>query len=69
MMNSPVVITFYYNDNLDLSNHATMAKMIEDALKGVIIEDDSRKYVKGIEHYFHGEDFIRVVVREVDTIG
>lgn len=69
MMNSPVVITFYYNDSLDLSNHAAMAKMIEDALKGIIIEDDSRKYVKGIEHYFHGEDFIRVVVREVDTIG
>jgi hypothetical protein len=64
MLRSPVVITFYYNDNLDLSNHAAMAKMIEDALKGVIIEDDSRKHVKGIEHYFHGEDFIRVVIKE-----
>ena len=64
MLRSPVVITFYYNDNLDLSNHACIAKMIEDALKGVIIEDDSRKHVKGIEHYFHGEDFIRVVIKE-----
>lgn len=63
---SPVVISFYWNDNLDLSNHACMAKMIEDALKGVILEDDSRKHVKGIEHYFHGEDFIRVVVREIE---
>lgn len=69
ILRSPVVITFYYNDNLDLSNHACMAKMIEDALKGIIIEDDSRKHVKGIEHYFHGEDFIRVIVREVDNIG
>ncbi len=69
MLRSPVVITFYYNDNLDLSNHACIAKMIEDALKGLIIEDDSGKHVRGIEHYFHGEDFIRVVVREVDTIG
>jgi hypothetical protein len=69
MLRSPVVITFYYNDNLDLSNLACIAKMIEDALKGLIIEDDSGKHVKGIEHYFHGEDFIRVVVREVDTIG
>lgn len=68
-LRSPMVITFYWNDNLDLSNHAVMAKMIEDALKGVIIEDDSRKHVKGIEHYFHGEDFIRVIVREVDNIG
>ena len=64
-----VIITFYWNSRLDIGNNAAMAKMIEDALKGVIIEDDSRKYVKGIEHYFHGEDFIRVVVREVDTIG
>jgi hypothetical protein len=68
-LRSPVVITFYWNDNLDLSNHACMAKMIEDALKGIIIEDDSRKHVKGIEHYFHGEDFIRIVVKEVDNIG
>ena len=64
ILRSPVVISFYWNDNLDLSNHAAMAKMIEDALKGVIIEDDSRKHVKGIEHYFHGEDFIRVVIKE-----
>ncbi len=69
MLNSPVVITFYWNDNLDLSNHSCMAKMIEDALKGVIIEDDSRKHVKGIEHYFHSEDFIKVVVREVENSG
>ncbi len=68
ILRSPVVISFYWNDNLDLSNHACMAKMIEDALKGIIIEDDSRKHVKGIEHYFHGEDFIRVIVKEVDSI-
>ncbi|MBE6618390.1 MAG: hypothetical protein E7626_01235 [Ruminococcaceae bacterium] len=68
VLSSPVVITFYWNDNLDLSNHSCMAKMIEDALKGVIIEDDSRKHVKGIEHYFHGEDFIRVVVKEVESV-
>lgn len=64
LLRSPVVITFYYNDNLDLSNHACIAKMIEDALKGVIIEDDSRKHVKGIEHYFHGENFIKVIIKE-----
>ncbi len=66
-LTSPVVISFYWNDNLDLSNHACVAKMIEDALKGVIIEDDSRKHVKGIEHYFHEEDFIRVVIREINN--
>lgn len=60
-----VVITFYWNDRLDCSNHAAMAKMIEDAMCGRIIKDDSRRYVRGIEHYFHDEDVIRVVVREV----
>ena len=67
MLNSPVVITFYWNDNLDLSNHSCMAKMIEDAMKGVLVEDDSRKHVKGIEHYFHGADCIKVIVTEVSN--
>lgn len=61
----PVIITFYWNDNLDCSNHAVMAKMIEDAMKGRLINDDNRKWVKGIEHYFHDKDTIKVVVREI----
>lgn len=60
----PVVIRFFWNDRLDLSNHAMMAKMIEDALKGKVIVDDSRKYVKGISHAFHDKDSIVVVVEE-----
>ena len=59
-----VVISFYWNDRLDCSNHAAMGKMIEDAMRGVVIQDDNRKWVKGIEHYFHDEDYIRVVLRE-----
>lgn len=62
---NPVIITFYWNDNLDCSNHAVMAKMIEDAMKGRLINDDNRKWVKGIEHYFHDKDSIKVVVREI----
>ena len=30
--NKPVILTFYFNDGLDISNHAAMAKMIEDGL-------------------------------------
>lgn len=60
-----VILSFYWNDRLDCSNHAAMAKMIEDAMKGRLIQDDSRRFVKGIEHYFHDEDCIRIVVREV----
>ena len=59
-----VVISFYWNDRLDCSNHAAMGKMIEDAMRGVVIQDDNRKWVKCIEHYFHDEDYIRVVLRE-----
>ena len=62
---NPVVITFYWNDRLDCSNHAAMGKMIEDALKGTLIHDDNRACVRGVEHYFHDEDYIRVVLREV----
>lgn len=61
----PVEIHFYWNDNLDLSNHAVMAKMIEDALKGILIRDDSRAYVVVHSHHWHDGDFIGVGVKEV----
>ncbi len=62
---NPVIITFYWNDRLDCSNHAAMGKMIEDAMKGRTIKDDSPAWVRGIEHYFHDEDYIRVVITEI----
>lgn len=61
----PVELYFYWNDGLDLSNHAAMAKMIEDAMIGVIIKGDSRKYVVGIHHYFHDKNVIGVGIKEV----
>jgi hypothetical protein len=62
----PVVITFHWNDRLDLDNHAVMGKMIVDAMKGRLIQQDSRKWVKGVSHAFHDRgDFIWVEVREV----
>ena len=64
----PVLITFRWNDNLDLSNHAYIAKMIEDAMKGCIIKDDSKEYVHGICHYFHDEPYIAVTVCEIGDI-
>ena len=62
MAQTPVQISCYFNDGLDCSNHAAMVKMIEDALKGTVIQDDSPKYVKGIFMGFHNEPCIRVVV-------
>lgn len=62
----PVVITFLWNDNLDLDNHSMMAKMIVDALKPRIIANDSRKYVHGIEHYWHEHPYIKIIIQEVE---
>lgn len=64
---NPATITAYFNDNLDCSNHAAMFKMIEDGIKGLLIEDDSRKYVKGMLIYFHDKDYILVQVKEIEN--
>lgn len=64
MFTKPVIITFYFNDGLDISNHSAIAKMIEDGLKGIVIQDDNRKCVVGHEYYFHDRDTIRVKIRE-----
>ena len=45
----PVLIKMAFNSGLDVSNHAYLFKMIEDALvKCKLINDDTDKYVKSI---------------------
>lgn len=61
----PVVVTFWWNDRLDIDNHAVMGKFIVDAMKGRIIEDDTRRYLRGVCNYFHDEDYIKIEIREV----
>ena len=61
----PVIVRMYFNDHLDSSNHAMYFKFIEDGLVGRLIQNDSRRYVKGSEMYFHDEGYILVEVREV----
>lgn len=63
----PVIVIFRWNDRLDIDNHAVMGKMIVDAMKGRVIEDDNRRWVKGVCHYFHDENYIAVEVREVQA--
>lgn len=60
-----VVVTIYWNDRLDIDNHSVMGKMIVDGMKGRLLQNDSRRYLKGVEHYFHDEDYILVKVRKV----
>lgn len=61
----PVAVVFYWNDRLDIDNHAVMGKMIVDAMKGRVIVDDTRRWLHGVSHFFHDEDCIRVEVQEV----
>lgn len=61
----PVEISFLWNDRLDIDNHAVMGKMIVDAMKGRLINDDNRRWLKGIYHGFHDEDYILIQIREV----
>ena len=60
----PVIVTFRWNDRLDIDNHSVMGKYILDAMKGLVIEDDSRRWVRGVCHFFHDADYISVEVRE-----
>lgn len=61
----PVKITFFWNDNLDIDNHAYMGKLIADALKGRLITDDNRRFYRSVCHDFHDGDHIRVLMEEV----
>lgn len=65
LFEKPVKVKFYWNDRFDIDNHAYMGKMIVDALKGFIIKDDSRKYLKAVEHCFHEKDYILCEVTEI----
>lgn len=65
----PVIVTFYWNSRLDIDNNAIMGKMIVDAMKGRILQDDNRRFLRGVEHYFHDEEYIKVVVRTVNEEG
>lgn len=65
MAAGPVEVSFWWNDRLDIDNHAAMGKMILDALKGTAIADDSRKYVAAVHHWYHNEDYILMEVTEL----
>ena len=62
----PVEILLFWNDRLDVDNHSIMGKMIVDAMKGRLLQNDSKKWVRSVTHTFHERgDFIWVEVREV----
>lgn len=65
-LEKPVEILLFWNDRLDVDNHSIMGKMIVDAMKGRLLQNDSKKWVRSVTHTFHDRgDFIWVEVREV----
>lgn len=61
----PVVVHIFWNDKLDIDNHSIMGKMIVDAMKGRLLQNDSKKWLKGVAHEFHDRgDYIWVEVKE-----
>lgn len=59
----PVEVRFYWDDGLDVDNHAAMGKAFLDAMKGRLIHDDTRRWVKRVSHEFWSGGRIRVEVR------
>ena len=65
---NPVSIKMYFNSGLDVSNHAYLFKMIEDALvKCELINDDTDKYVKSIT--MEKQNAFKGVIVEVEEIS
>ena len=60
----PVSITMWWDDGLDIDNHAYMGKMIVDSLRGWLLTDDRRRYVKSVRHCFHDKGYILVEVTD-----
>ena len=60
-----VEILFRWDDGLDIDNHAALGKMITDALKGWVIQDDSPRWVRKITHEFWDGGKVEVEVREL----
>ena len=61
----PVEILLFWNDRLDVDTLSIMGKMIVDAMKGRLLQNDSKKWVRSVTHTFHDRgDFIWVEVRE-----
>lgn len=61
----PAEVLFFWDDGLDADNHAVLGKAILDAMKGRILQDDSRRWVRRVSHEFWDGEEILVEVKEV----
>lgn len=62
----PVRIDISYNSRMDCDNHGYLTKLIIDGMKGYLLKDDSKKYVKGVyQTYLEGKKIDYGVLVEV----
>lgn len=62
----PVTISYLFDDNLDISNHAAICKMIEDAIvRRGIIPNDTQKWVRGMFIGVNNKEQITVIIAPV----
>lgn len=63
-LEKPVEIRFYWDDGLDVDNHAVLGKVILDAMKKTVIENDDRRFVAKVSHEFWDGGEILVEVKK-----
>lgn len=68
MFREPVCVAIWYNSRLDIDNHGYLAKLIIDGMKGVLIKDDDRRYVKELCQGFYAGNTQCIIV-EVSEYG
>lgn len=56
----PVEVRFFWDDGLDIDNHAVIGKAVVDALKGVLLPDDNPRWFRRVSHEFWSGGAIRV---------
>lgn len=62
LLDYPVMVCFLWDDGLDADNHAIIGKAFVDAMRGYILRDDNRKWLKGVSHTFWDGGCIRVII-------
>lgn len=65
-VSKPVEIRFFWDDRMDVDNHAALGKAFVDAMKGYILPDDSPRWFRKVTHEFWDGGKIRVEVEELE---
>lgn len=67
LVEHPVGITFYWDDRLDVDNHAVLGKAFVDAMKGYILPDDNGRWFRRVSHELWDGGCIRVEIEEENS--